>query len=245
VCSGGGTYNSGDQVTVTANPVLGYLFDNWTENGSVVSSSSGYTFTLAANRILVADFSKIPVIFNITGTEGILLHNNDTIKLNSPDAASFALTIESNFDWSVSENSLWISAVKENSTYLRINCLENISLLGKITPVRVTNQLNDAIQFYLQQKARVSSLGSDKFKNIRMYPNPANNFIYFQLGEGWYERILIFISSLNGNILQLEEFWNLPGNETLQIKVSDLGVGHYFITIGDGINKKTFRMIKY
>jgi len=244
-CRGGGTYNSGDQVTVTAIPGLGYQFYNWTENGSVVSSGSSYSFTLAANRILVANFSIIPVIFNITGTDGTLVHNNDTIKLNSPDAASFSLKIESNFDWSVNENSLWLSAVKENSTSLRINCLENISLLGKITHVRVTNQLNDAIQFYLQQKERVSLLGSDKFKNVKMYPNPANNFIYFQLGEYWYEKILICISSLNGNILELMEFHNLPGNETLQIKVSGLGVGHYFLTIGDGINKRTFRMIKY
>ena len=244
-CSGGGTYNSGEQVTVTAITILGYQFNNWTENGSVVSAGSTYTFTLSANRILVANFSKTPVVFNITGTDGNPIHNNDTIKLSSSDAASFSLNIESNFEWSVSENSLWLNAVKENNTSLRINCLENISLLSKTTNVRVTNQLNNTIQFYLLQKARVSSLGSEKFKNVKMYPNPANNYIYFQLGEYWYEKIQICISSLSGNILEFEEFRNLPGNETLQIKVSGLGVGHYFITIGDGTDKKTFRLIKY
>jgi hypothetical protein len=42
-------------VTATANS--GYTFANWTENGSVVSSSASYTFTLSSNLNLVANFT--------------------------------------------------------------------------------------------------------------------------------------------------------------------------------------------
>jgi hypothetical protein len=42
--TGSGIYNSGSSVTVTATPANGYTFTNWTENGSVVSTSSSYTF---------------------------------------------------------------------------------------------------------------------------------------------------------------------------------------------------------
>ncbi len=54
--SGGGTYDSGSSVTVTASPYSGYTFTNWTENGNEVSTNSTYTFTLIGNRTLVANF---------------------------------------------------------------------------------------------------------------------------------------------------------------------------------------------
>jgi hypothetical protein len=57
---GGGTYNQGDSVTVTALPNAEYQFVNWTtENGSVVSTDSAYLFVMTSNRSLVANFSKM------------------------------------------------------------------------------------------------------------------------------------------------------------------------------------------
>ncbi len=55
--TGGGTYNQGQSCTVTATPNTGYTFTNWTENGSVVSSSANYTFNVEGNRSLVANFT--------------------------------------------------------------------------------------------------------------------------------------------------------------------------------------------
>ena len=54
--SGGGTYNSGSSRTVKATANDGYSFVNWTENGNEVSTDANYTFTLTANRTLVANF---------------------------------------------------------------------------------------------------------------------------------------------------------------------------------------------
>ena len=51
-----GTNVSGSTITVIATNNNGYAFANWTENGSVVSSSNSYTFTLTNNLNLVADF---------------------------------------------------------------------------------------------------------------------------------------------------------------------------------------------
>ncbi len=56
--SGGGTFNSGSSVTVTAASSAGYTFTNWTENGNAVSTIATYQFTLSGNRTLVANFSK-------------------------------------------------------------------------------------------------------------------------------------------------------------------------------------------
>ena len=56
--SGAGTYSSGTSVAVTATANNGYVFTNWTENGSVVSTGSNYTFNVFANRNLVANFTQ-------------------------------------------------------------------------------------------------------------------------------------------------------------------------------------------
>lgn len=54
--SGGGSYNYGQSCTVHAIANTGYVFSNWTENGSVVSTNANYIFTVNANRTLVANF---------------------------------------------------------------------------------------------------------------------------------------------------------------------------------------------
>jgi hypothetical protein len=64
--SGAGLFVAGSSVTVTATANSGYTFANWTENGVVQSASSNYGFTLAANRILVANFTANPVTNTVT-----------------------------------------------------------------------------------------------------------------------------------------------------------------------------------
>ena len=59
--SGGGTFEQGETCTVSAIASSGYTFNNWTENGTVVSNNVSYTFTVNANRNLVANFTLIPV----------------------------------------------------------------------------------------------------------------------------------------------------------------------------------------
>jgi len=54
--TGGGTFAGGTSDTVTATPNSGHTFVHWTENGSVVSTSESYTFTVSTNVTLVADF---------------------------------------------------------------------------------------------------------------------------------------------------------------------------------------------
>ena len=54
--TGGGTYNYGQNCTVVATANTGYDFVNWTENGTQVSTSASYSFTVNASRDLVANF---------------------------------------------------------------------------------------------------------------------------------------------------------------------------------------------
>lgn len=59
--TGGGAYENGSQVTVTAAPVQGYKFMAWMEGGAEVSTDASYTFTVTSSRTLTAVFMEIPV----------------------------------------------------------------------------------------------------------------------------------------------------------------------------------------
>ena len=60
--TGGGLYEEGETVTVTAAPLEGFTFQNWTENGEIVSEEAEYTFVVTADRNLVAHFDVDNVI---------------------------------------------------------------------------------------------------------------------------------------------------------------------------------------
>ena len=83
--SGGGEFNFGESCTVTATPVEGYMFTNWTMNGEIVSSSATYTFTVNSDMDLVANFAE----GNIIGDGG--------------DAVSEYLPSYNYYDYSISQ----------------------------------------------------------------------------------------------------------------------------------------------
>ena len=56
---GAGSYAENSGVTVVASANAGYVFSNWTENGSVVSDSPSYTFSAQADRTLVGNFAVV------------------------------------------------------------------------------------------------------------------------------------------------------------------------------------------
>lgn len=68
---GGGSFESGTSRTVTATANEGYTFSNWTENGNQISDSANFTFTLTANRTLVANFTNNNVVLPAVTTDSI------------------------------------------------------------------------------------------------------------------------------------------------------------------------------
>src|SRR5262249_11782142 len=67
---GSGTW--GRSRTVVATAGAGYSFVNWTENATVVSSSASYSFSVSANRNLVANFTSTsgPLTASLTSPTG-------------------------------------------------------------------------------------------------------------------------------------------------------------------------------
>ena len=60
--TGGGVYEEGTEVTITAIPLNESMFVNWTENDIVVSEELTFTFTVTSDRTFVAHFNVDNVI---------------------------------------------------------------------------------------------------------------------------------------------------------------------------------------
>jgi hypothetical protein len=104
--SGGGTFDSGTSVSVSANANAGYTFTNWTEGTTVVSTNTNYTFSITKDRVLVANFTEaapggVAAInlgsagdFSILAKSGISTTGNTSVQgdIGISPAASSALT---------------------------------------------------------------------------------------------------------------------------------------------------------
>lgn len=54
--NGGRVYRIGDIVTLSITPIIGYTFQNWTENGREISINTTYSFPADSNRTFIANF---------------------------------------------------------------------------------------------------------------------------------------------------------------------------------------------
>ena len=85
--SGGGDFDEGSNVTVTASSNVGYAFTNWTENGNIVSTNSNYTFVLLEDKVFVANFilsGQMPVDLG-TAARFAILSNSQITNISTSD----------------------------------------------------------------------------------------------------------------------------------------------------------------
>lgn len=107
--SGGGTiaknpdqlkYDHGTNVLLTATPNTGYTFTNWTDNGTIVSTSAAYQITMTRNRTLVANFTlnsyTLTVTINPTGG-GTVVKNPDRAAYDSGTTVQLTATPSSGY----------------------------------------------------------------------------------------------------------------------------------------------------
>ncbi len=150
--SGDGEYNHGESCTVTATANTGYTFSNWTENGSVVSTNSSYTFTVEGNRNLVANFSNITYTITVsanpsnsgTATGGGTYNHGQscTVIATSADGYTFTnwtengsvVSTNANYTFTVTGNRTLVANFEEQApdTY-NINVSPNPNVGGTVT----------------------------------------------------------------------------------------------------------------
>ncbi|MEK7719671.1 MAG: ice-binding family protein, partial [Bacteroidota bacterium] len=116
VTSGGGTFNSGTSVTVTAVPNAGFTFTNWTDGVNIVSTAANYQFTIAANRTLVANYAAIP--YTVAVSSNPLLGGTTTGGGTFNSGASVTVAAVANIGFTFTNWTEGINIVSTDANYL-------------------------------------------------------------------------------------------------------------------------------
>lgn len=82
--NGAGNFAQGSSATVTATALPTFVFTNWTENGTIVSTSASYSFKVNGNRALVANFIPIPI-----GNSSVNLSSNPALGGNTTGSGAY------------------------------------------------------------------------------------------------------------------------------------------------------------
>lgn len=99
--TGDGIFSQGDNVTVQAVENSAYHFVNWTEGSVVVSVLPSYTFTVGANRALVANFAPRAALLSISSASAVRIHGKIDVTVsiaNSGDSVAQGVTLEARRD---------------------------------------------------------------------------------------------------------------------------------------------------
>jgi len=281
--SGGGTYNYGSTITLNATPGIGYSFINWTENGTQISISSTYSFSIDADRILVANFSHNTsnngiIQASVSPQAGGIVSGTGSFNYGSLATVTASANTGYSFtNWTeggvvVSTNATYSFTVERNRTLIAnftintyvisaavssneggfvsgggtynygsvviLSATPNIGYsFGSWTEYGVIRSTNSSYSFTVESNRIlvanfISTVGieNNSSKQIRMYPNPAHDILYFEFPTT--EKTVVTIFDTSGQLV-LTSFEKT-------ISISNLPVGFYFVKV----KEQAFKFVK-
>ncbi|MCO5232974.1 MAG: T9SS type A sorting domain-containing protein [Chitinophagales bacterium] len=212
VLTGGGTYEVGSPVSVSAQAAEGYVFKNWTEAGQEVSTNKVMNFKATSDRILTANFIAQDFEIEITASPaeggvitggGIYQYGQDAF-ISAQPSAGFVFK-----DWS--ESGIVIST---DSTY-RFKVTENRFLIANF--ISIATLLHD-----------------ENAHSISVYPNPFMDELSIDLKD--IEIFKVTIYNISGEKI-IET--NFSHQNKCSIQTNEMSAGSYVIVI-EVKNKKYF-----
>ena len=211
-------YTYGETATLTATASEGYNFINWTEDGEVVSTEAEYSFTVTADRTLVANFEVIPattytITLTVTGNGTVTPSGeNGIVTVNEGDDAVFTITPDDGYV---------IDALFVDGTPLYCDPTGEI-----YTFTAVTNNHTLTVIFVETVSADIIEAGS-----MSVYPNPNNGMFTLSMKsiEG---DVTCQIVNASGSVIETRELSVTDGSEF----VFDCNVapGVYFVRLISG-----------
>jgi len=127
---GGGQYNQGDTVTITATANSSFEFVNWTENNIVESDTNFYVFIIDTNRYFVANFVPLytDTIYTVTTvanpTNGGVVSGGgqytqgDRVSVTAVADSSFMFVNWTENDVVVSDSSVYTFVINSNRNFV-------------------------------------------------------------------------------------------------------------------------------
>ncbi len=218
---GNGTYGCDTITTVTATPATCYNFIKWTENGSTVSTNASYSFTVTANRNLLAIFE--PKRYNIS------LAANPTNGGTVSGAGNFAC-----------DSSLTVKA-KIKTGYQFTNWTEGSTI------VSTDSNYTFLMAGTRSLKANFSLVTGIKQTTIneisKIYPNPANDILQIEIRSKQNTSITLNIIDMKGSLLETKTINNTKGTFNTSFDVSKLAKGNYLLNLYDEDGMASYKFI--
>ncbi len=218
--TGAGWYFEGDEVTLTAASNNGYIFNNWSDDGNILSNNETYVFSMPADNIsITANFTPIYTITfavsNLEGEpiEGALIIINEEYELTA-NAVGYAVIELPNGTYTF--NITADNFIEYNDSFTVVD--ENMTITIEMEPVGIlSNPLSDLI----------------------VYPNPFSDMITLNNAKA-VNRLLI-TNILGQRIIDLQ----LDGTEVISIPLIDLTNGIYIMIFQTSNGESVIRkMIK-
>ncbi len=247
--TGTGTYDENTSVTLTAIPNEGYNFINWTENGSVISTNTQYTFTITKDRNVVANFEIIepepepepePVItYNINviinpENAGTVIGagsytENDTVTLIATASEGYKFV-----RWT--ENNMGVSTDTEYSFV----ATSNRNLVAKFEKLEEPDEPGDEPEN--PEQPEEPGEGVEEFaSSFNIYPNPVSDRLYIEaLTQTLTQTLTVEIYDVYGRRQSM-----VNGQQSTVIDVSDLNSGVYFIKVVTENGEAVKRILKF
>ena len=140
--TGAGTYNHGTTCTLTATASTGYTFVRWTKNGSQVSSSATYSFTVTENATYVAVFNKNSYTISASANPssggsvsgaGTYSHGDNCTLVASPNSDYNFVRWTKNGS-QVSTNATYSFTVTANASYVAVFSKKTYTISASASP---------------------------------------------------------------------------------------------------------------
>jgi hypothetical protein len=217
--TGAGSYNSGSQATVNAIANIGWVFLNWTEYGSQVSTNPSYSFTVNGNRDLTANFQQqFTIIASVTPANAGYTSGGGTYTSGQvATVQAYANPGFAFYRWN--ENGSPVSSTASYSFTVNSNRTLVASFLSTV------------------------GINEQDTPGISVFPNPANDLLTLEVKQGYDYSIetIEIINPAGQTVIKIKQ--NLLTEQT-QIDISQLTDGIYILKLKmQNGSYKTFRVI--
>ena len=195
--TGDGTYDYGASCTVIARPNQRYEFINWTENGVEVSTEQSYTFTVTANRTLVANFAMpmVEIRAMVDPEEAANISGTGTYQYGE----TVTLVLARNEDWSFVNWTEDGEVVSEEMTYTFV-ATQSRDLVAHFQFTEGVDENNISAKVYPNPTKGEITLEGEGLSHVRIV-NAYGQMVYNTKVEG--EQVRIDLSNMAKGIYMM------------------------------------------
>jgi hypothetical protein len=223
--TGAGTYKTGTSRSVSATAGTGYVFADWTENGSVVATSATYSFTLSSDRTLVANFVPNPFTA-VAGNYAGLFYDTNSGSVTVSNAGYFTAKVTASGSFSAS--------LQESDATVSFSGQFSPGGLWQTNSIKGAPGLSASLRLNLSGGNEIAGMIGNALWTAEV---TANRSVYSKANPApWAGQYTLVIS---GSL----DFADLPGgNGAAAVTVSALGAITVSGTLGDGstVTESTF-----